>query len=419
MRKFVQAVAIGFLVLELTYQDAHAQNMSDPYSAAGIGTIDWRAYNRTSGMASTGIALPSTYYYLDNNPAALTGLTRSFYLIDAAATGKTVYYTGDPINSTNSNAKDFWIKRLSVAVKINNFWGSSFGIRQFSNINYKLTGTKSEQGSANNYTADYQGDGGLNEYYWTNAIALGKHFSIGVKSSVIAGARNETETIADESLQSVISTKQQDYMGQLHFEFGAQYAARLSKNWDISLGGKYAPKTRILSDRTLTVQQNSTTIVNSEFIKRDFFYLPNSYAAGLALKHSNKTTFAVDYSFEDWSSLNIVDQGWSLVSSHRVSAGAEFSQQKRLGNLVAEKGYYQFGLFYGNSYLQSGSNTINEYGVTFGKGGSIKGNLMYNLSLEAGTRGTTRAGLIREKYLQLTIGFSFRDFLFSKGKKYD
>ena len=176
--------------------------MNSPYSIYGIGDIDTKAYNRTSGMGSAGLALRSSYFMIDNNPAAIAGLTRSFYIVDAAVTGKSIMYKGDPIDATNSNNKDFWIKRLSLGIKLNNYWASSVGFGQYSNVNYKLYGTQTVEGSTAKYPASWEGDGGLNEYYWTNAVSLGKHWSFGIKSSIIAGAINQTETVADENLCS-------------------------------------------------------------------------------------------------------------------------------------------------------------------------------------------------------------------------
>ena len=126
-----------FLIMTFPFigREVFSQNMNSPYSIYGIGDIDFRPYNRTSGMGGTGIALRSSYYLVDNNPAAIAGLSRSFVIVDAAFTGKVIRYKGDPINAENSNNKDFWIKRLAIAVKINNHWASSIGFSQFSNVN--------------------------------------------------------------------------------------------------------------------------------------------------------------------------------------------------------------------------------------------------------------------------------------------
>jgi hypothetical protein len=127
----------------------------------------------------------------------------------------------------------------------------------------------------------------------------------------------------------------------------------------------------------------------------------------------------VDYTYEDWSSLKIKEQGWQLVSSNRLSAGIEFSRQARLMNQVVEKRFFQVGAFYNNSYLQVRNEPIKEFGITAGMGGIIGNGLLYTLSLEGGSRGTTQQKLIKENYVQLSFSFSFRDFLASKGRKYD
>lgn len=407
------------IVLHSIGGEIFSQNMNSPYSIYGIGDIDFRPYNRTSGMGHTGIALRSSYFMINNNPAAIAGLTRSFFMADAGLTGKIVNYKGDPINADNSSNKDFWIKRLAIAIKINKYWASSIGFNQFSNVNYNFFGTKSVEGSTGDYVTYYEGDGGLNEYFWTNAVSLGKHFSLGLKSSIIAGSINQTETIADESLSSTISTKIQDYMGKARFQTGAIYATDLTKKWNLSVGGHFSPKVKMTSERTLTVLEGETPVIEDEFVKNDRFSLPNTYAAGIALKHNNKTTFAVDYTYEDWSSLKIKEQGWQLVSSNRLSAGVEFSKQARLMNQVVEKRFFQLGGFYSSSYLQIRNEPVKEYGFTAGMGGILGKGLLYTLSLEVGSRGTTNQKLIKENYVQLSASFSLREFLMSKGRKYD
>jgi hypothetical protein len=398
----------------------NAQNMNSPYSIYGIGDIDFKPYNRTSGMGGAGLALNSSYYLIDNNPAAIAGLQKSFYTIDAAFTGKTVRYSGSPINADNSDNKDFWIKRLSFAVKINNSWASGIGIGQFSNVNYVLSGTKAVDGTTGTYTTYYEGDGGLNEYYWNNAFKIGKRLTLGVKSSILSGSINQTETVIDAGLSTTLSTKIQDYMSKARFQFGAIYTQPLSKTWDLSFGGKYIPTVNMRSDRSLTVTDGTSVILDDDFIKADRFSLPNTYAGGIALKKRNKITYALDYSYEDWSSLKIKDNGWQLINSSRIAGGIELSRQATTWNKqTVEKGFFQFGAFYNNSYLQVRNEPIREYGITAGMGGIIGSGLFYTMSLEAGSRGTKQQNLIKENYIQATFTFSYRDFFQSNGRKYD
>jgi hypothetical protein len=400
---------------------AQAQSMNSPYSIYGIGDIDHKVYNRSSGIGGTSLSLQSNSFILNNNPASLTGLERSVLVINATTTGRTSTYKGDPIDATNSKNQDFWVKGLSLAVKINNIWGSNIGMSQFSNVNYKFTGSQFVEGSTNTYATDYQGDGGINEYYWANAISIGKHLSVGVKASWLSGSINQTESIYNPSLQTTISTKQQDYLTDARFQYGAIFTTPLGKKkaWDLSLGGKYIPKVKLGSERTLTVTQDGYEIVSDEYIKSDRFWLPNTYAGGISFMHNKKTTFAVDYTYEDWASLNIKGTGWRFVNSQKLSAGVEFSKQVQYFNRPTEKKFFQLGGYISNSYLQVRNNQIKEFGVTAGMGGMLGRGLLYSLSGEYGVRGTTNMNLIKENYFQFTLTLSYRDFLFSKGRKYD
>ncbi|RYY57022.1 MAG: hypothetical protein EOO09_04305 [Chitinophagaceae bacterium] len=398
---------------------AFSQNSVSPYSSYGIGEIDNGYYNRSSGMANTGMAISSPFFMVDNNPAAIAALPKSFFLLSAGTAGRTTRYRGDAIGLANSNAKDFWIKRLGLTFKMTDHWASGIGFRQFSNINYQFAGTKPVEGANLQYAAIYQGDGGLNEYYWNNAVSLGKHFSIGVKSSIIAGSVNRTESVSDEALTTVIETRQQDYYGNARFQFGAQYNTTLGKKWGLSLGGKYIPKTLLNSERTITVSENSTVISEEESVLANNFSLPQGFSAGFALKKNNRNTYAVDYTYDDWSALGLKGTGWQMTSAQRLSAGVEFAKQVYMGSQYAEKRFFQLGVFASDAYLQVSNQLIREYGFTAGVGGAVNSTLLYNIAAEVGSRGTTRAKLIRENYVQVTIALSFRDFLQSKGRKYD
>src|SRR5438552_15787159 len=100
-------IAIWMVIFSL---NGFSQNMNSPYSIYGIGDIDNRMYNKTNGMGGTGLATKSGEFFINNNPAAISGLPRSFYVLQAAATGKALQYSGSGIDATNSNNKDLWIK---------------------------------------------------------------------------------------------------------------------------------------------------------------------------------------------------------------------------------------------------------------------------------------------------------------------
>jgi hypothetical protein len=316
---------------------------------------------------------------------------------------------------------------VTIAARANKFWASSFGFSQFSNINYKFSGSKFIEGTTTEYNTSYEGDGGLNEYYFTNAFSIGKRFSAGIRTSIIAGSINQSETLVDNSLQSVITTTQQDYIGDFRLQGGLIYEKSLNRHWDLSIGGRFSPKTKFGAERTLIVTENGEKITEDTYRKNDRFYLPNTMGIGIALKRNKANTYAIDYTYEDWSALHINERSWQLINSHKLSAGVQFSKYKvvREMNAVMEHKYFQLGGFFHSSYLQVHNQPIREYGLTAGIGGMFgkidrAGNsARYSLTGEVGVRGTTKDGLIRETYVGLTLTVSYISFLLTKGRKYD
>lgn len=396
-----------------------AQNMNSPYSVYGIGDIDKKNYDRSSGMGGSGLALQSPFYVLEGNPAAMASLIRSFYQVDLAATGKTLTYHGNPINAENSNNSDFWIKRLALSVKLTDHWASGIGFRPFSNVNYNMQGSKSVLGSNAVYNTWHEGDGGLTEYYWNNAFSIGKQLSLGLKSSILAGSVNAKETVADGNLNLPIEAQVQDYFGSARFKVGGQYLQPLSKNWKLTAGAVYSPRVKLIAERTLTVTEGGTDLLSDEFISNYIRYVPQTWGGGLAFNFKDKVTYAIDFMYEDWSANRFRDKGWQMSSSRRLSAGVEWAQKVYSGNQWLEKNFFQVGAYFDEGSLQVNNQPIREWGITAGMGGILGRNLLYTASIEVGQRGTTRQNLIRENFVQLSFSISYRDFLFSKGRKWD
>lgn len=416
MRKLI--VLIGLFVVLMS--KANAQNMSSPYSVYGVGEIQELQPDRSSGMANTSMAILSTPGFLINkNPASLIGLERSVAQVDLALVGKTVSFKGNSISSGNSSTKDVTIKRISISSKLSNHWASSFGFKPFSYVNYSFQAQKSIEGSNTTYTGQYDGNGGLHNLFWNNAFSVGKHLALGVRSNLIFGSINQTESLVGNTLSTPVTTQITNYYSGFRFEGGAIYGAKINKNWKFSVGGKVTTKNDLSTEKTRTVTEGSSFVENNKVINEGNFTLPWQYDAGIALVNKGRATFTVDYSHGDWNKTNPGGTTWAMVNSERLSAGFQLSNQVQRYGYTAEKNYFQAGLFTGKSYLQVKSQEINEVGATVGFGGYLSRAFAYNLAVEGGRRGTTVNNLVRENYVQFTLSLSYREVLFSKGRKYD
>jgi hypothetical protein len=416
MRKLI--VLSGLFVVLLS--KANAQNMSSPYSVYGVGEIQELQPDRSSGMANTSMAIMSTSGFLINkNPASLIGLERSVAQVDLGIVGKIVTFKGNVINGDNSSTRDVTIKRISISSKLSNHWASSVGFKPFSYVNYSFAAQKSIEGSSNTYTGKYEGNGGLHNLFWNNAFGIGKHLALGVRSNLIFGSINQTETLEGNTLSTPVVSQITNYYTGFRFEGGAIYGAKINKNWRFSVGGKVTTKNDLTSEKTLTVTEGNTFVENNKVLADGTFTLPWQYDAGIALVNKGRATFTVDYSHGNWNKLNPGGTTWAMVNSERVSAGFQLSNQVQRYGFTAEKNYFQAGLFTGRSYLQVKGQEINEVGATLGFGGYLSRPFAYNLAIEAGRRGTITNNLVRENYFQFTISLSYREVLYSKGRKYD
>ncbi len=397
----------------------YSQNNNSPYSIVGIGDIENNFYNRTSGLASTGLSYRNDRYIINNNPASYTALPQQFFAIELSGMAQFISYFGTPVTLTNNSSKDFAVKRLAVGVKINKRWSSGVGLSPFSTSNYGFSSVKPIQGSPVQIPATYDGNGSVNQVYWTNAVELTKHFSVGIQSSYLFGSLNQTENLYTTDLQTSLSTNRQIYLRNFYFTYGAQYYAPLTKHLDVAIGGTYSNKTRLAAEYTVTVTDNSTQVLNTQVVKNNYFSLPNTFAGGISVIKDKKYTWTADYKYQDWSSTHYGGSGYSLESSSRISAGFEKSNKKQIYNNFFEKSYLQFGAYYGTSYLSINGQQLQEAGVTFGYGfTSLKTPLAGHIYMQIGQRGTEQNGLIKERFVNIGFTVSYRDFWLTKGRKY-
>lgn len=410
-----------FILLLLTANCVYSQNTNSPYSILGIGDIETNYYNRTAGMANTGLAYRNDRYLINNNPASYTALQQQFFSFELSGRGQFINYKGTPLDGTSASGKDFAIKRISVATKINKWWGSAAGLMPYSTANYEFSSFKNIQGTNATVPVVYDGSGGVNQVYWSNAIEPINHLSLGVNAAYLFGSLSQTENLTTDGLATTLTTARQVFLKNFHFTYGMQYYLTLTKKWDVNIGGIYSPGHNLASDATVVVTDNGTqlsSVTDNEAATN--FRLPNSSGVGFSITKNKKYTFSADYKYHAWSATHYSGLNYSLKNSSRTSVGFEISNKKSyFNNVLFEKNFIQAGLYYGQSYLSIKGQQLNEMGLTLGYGINSKKNLLgLAIGLDVGQRGTQQAGLIKENYVNFTLTVSYRDFWRTKGAKY-
>ena len=408
------------LVIILFEGRLFAQNNTSPYSILGIGDIESGMYGKWSGMASTAAALSSNRYLNQLNPASLSKLDDQFFTFEFSGRYKAVSYSQISTGLTNTKSADISMEKLALGIKLTKKWGSGVGLSPFSTSNYSFYSPKTIQGTNYQLNGYYSGSGGLNMVYWSNGYSITKNLRVGIQAAYLFGSLRQNEELSTDVTGSTYTTARNIYMTSPYLNYGLQYNVNLTKKFQLAIGGTYGASAKLNTDYDYTVTNDTTTIVSETSVKGSSYKIPATTMAGIALTYNNKFTFASDYKHQDWSSLHSNGLNYSLVNSDRYSVGVEYAKKLKGLNQNFERYYYQAGFYYNNSYLQVNKEQLKDYGLTLGVGlNSIRNALGISAALQVGSRGTTNNGLIKENYTQMTFTLSYRDFWFTKGRKYD
>ncbi len=414
---------IGIIFL-LTVSSLHlvAQTNNSPYSIFGIGDIDDNYYNRTSGMANTGIAYRSDRFLINNNPASFSALSNQVFFGELGMKGAIVNYYGSGVNPANNQSSDITFKRLVIATKISKHWGTSAGLLPYSSQNYEfntpliIQGTNSEL--VNQY---YQGNGGVNKVYFANAYDFFNHLSVGVNLSYLFGSLEQKLIYQDASGAELLSQNTTVSMTNFYVDYGLQFYTNIGKKWNFSLGATFSNKTNLDPiSNVVVLASDSTQLLNEgSLLPVSVTQLPRSYGVGIAISRNHTFTLLADYKYQNWSSLGYSFYNYALQDSKRFSLGFELSRNKKAYNTVIETKFLQAGFYYNASYINAYGQQITDVGGTLGLGVNSKRTLLsYMISLQYGVKGKNTLQLIQEKYINLNLTISFGDIFYTSGKKF-
>lgn len=408
-------ISFSFTLIEAGF----AQTNNAPYSIHAIGNITDNIINRTSGLASTGLAYRNNRNIISNNPAALSALDNSFFIGEIGINGKYVDYSGTPVSETNHTSTDITFKRFSIGTKITRHWGSAVGLVPYSEENYEYSGYRAIGGSGGLLPTYDQGYGGINKVFWANGYELFHHLSLGLTASYLFGSIDNKNIILGQGSSVYLSKDNRTFFNNVYFDYGLHYFGSINKHWDYIIGAVYANQTALNTETTVTVVNLDSNVLRSK-ITVGTYNIPTSYGVGFSLTKDRKYTLVADYKFQNWSSLRTTTGDFFYQNSQRASVGFEVSNKKVAFNTQYETSFFQAGFYYNKTYLIVNGTSINDIGGTVSLGvNSKRSPLSFIVILQYGIKGTTDNNLIRENYANLSFVFSFRDFWYTQGRKFE
>jgi hypothetical protein len=396
-----------------------AQTNNQPYSIHALGDITDNIINRTSGLASTGIAYRNNRYLITNNPASLSALDNQFFEGEIGVNGQYIDYTGNAVSPTNHQSSDITFKRFALGTKIFRHLGTSVGLVPYSEENYEYTGYQSIGGSGALLPTYNQGYGGINKVYWANGYEFLNHFSVGITTSYLFGSVTNKNIMFGQGSSIYLSKNNNTFFNSIYLDYGLQYFASINAHWDFTIGATFANQQNIRTETNTNVINLDSNVLRTN-TTTGTFNIPTSYGIGFSLTRNKKYTLTADYKFQNWASLRSTTGDFFYENSQRASVGFEISNKKVAYNTLYETSFFQAGFYYNRTYLIVNGTPIDDIGGTLGMGvNSKRSPLSFMVVLQYGIRGTTDNNLLRENYMNLSFIFSMREFWFTRGRKFD
>lgn len=419
LRNFLSSLLVLVAALGLNAQT------NTPYSMYGYGILSDNATSMQRQMGGVGVAMNSGRQINVMNPASYAAVDSLTFLFDL---GADLSFMWSKEGSAKEKATGGGLDYLTMQFPLSKHFGGSVGLLPYSSVGYAF-GNDIKHGAMSN-----QGSGGINRLYLGFAGEI-KGFSLGVNVSYDFG--NIVNDVF--ATPSTGSTKFEHVMKVRDWGIviGAQYTARLSRTDRMVLGLTYSPKKTMLGSTWATIQEMTLESEPTEVARgklKNNYYTPNAIGAGVSYSHQRTSRFNVEFDFiwQQWSKakysplysfgnpdLNskpvIVFEGMDFKDRIRYALGAEYVPKLRGSYL--QRVAYRLGAYYTNDYLNIKGNQVREFGVSAGFGfPTIEGKTVINLGLEWKMREAHPKTLIKENYLNITLGVNFNEVWFFKRK---
>lgn len=408
---------LGVLCTLLFVTAGYAQNSSSTYSALGIGEFNYGGQVQNQGMGGLGISFGTGWGANAVNPALTTRNTIFNFQVSLN------YKRINVENSTDNSLVDgggLSYLAISLPVKSGKFT-TGLGLGQISSINYQLKVDSPVNNSPLTASNNLQGDGGISEAYLNFGYLLAKNLSIGVHGSYLFGSSIRSNQLIVFDPQGVEVGRPSEYyervtVSDVAVKFGAHYFFKISEKSNLHLGAIYQNFGDVNGTafaKLAAIGQASSLKTDGDLIannQRGSLFLPNRYGFGMSYEKINKFVVGLEGQYQDFSNFrNFFGDPLSLQAAQKVGLGFQYVPDFMDSDNLLNRVTYRMGLEWMQTPYFINQTTINDIGISFGTSVPVNQLSLLNLAVKVGSRGTLDNGLIRESYVNFTLGLSLND----------
>lgn len=398
---------------------AQAQDAtSSPYSFYGLGDQKFKGTIVNRSMGGVSVFQDSIHVNLQN-PAQYAHLKRT-----TLATAATYQSTSLKTNEQVENARRTNIDYLAFGFPMGKF-GAGFGVMPYTAVGYQVSAAATPE---NELARAYDGSGGVNKAYLGGAYKINKNFSVGAEFNYYFGSIETTSLYSLPTIQYGTQELNESQASGSSINLGLSYNGKINSKM-VAMGSlTYSPEGKVKLDNTRKISTikvlsgggfdivdpidvdvaNTSVALPSKVSVGGGFGIPSKWMVGTEFTMSDDSSFG--NRFNDIDNIQF-DNGMKYTLGGYFTPNS--NSYSNYFNIIT----YRAGFKYEKTGLIVNTRSIEDVSVTAGMGFPIGGNFSnINLGIEYGQRGTTASGLVRENYLNVSIGLSFSDRWFVKRK---
>ncbi|MGB5872839.1 MAG: hypothetical protein WBH56_03900 [Bacteroidota bacterium] len=409
------------ILASLCVARAWAGSGGSTYSIVGIGDIRYYQSIRSAGMGFTGLSLHSPLFINAVTPAAWSRIDRA--MLEAG-----VLYEGfnstDGTNSRYLGTTDFNGGMLAFPISEEDGIVFGGGFMPYSNVDYDTytNGSYVSPRDSFLYSLNHVGLGGLGtgrvglSYAPLNGLALGVTFDY-VFGSI--ERKLDQKPASDAYLGG--NVEERNKTNGVTWTFGLIYDGfedLASVLGPLSVGGFVTTRGYLTTTQQTFYQYTIGRDTSAEL--EGTFTLPLRYGFGIGYQIGSHFLLAADYEAQPWSTARLNGQPVANVrDSYRAGFGAEILASRVPTASWFLRTAYRLGFSYSETYYEVHGQPINEWSVTGGIDFPFSGLTRLGIALEYGGRGTTEAGLIKDKFIRFYLSINIGEEWFVRPEEED
>ena len=430
-RRILNRAVLAAIIALCSAFSAHGQAAGTytPYSIYGVGDLaqPGTAWNKT--MGGVGVGVRNNRYLNLLNPAAVTARDSLAFMTDFSLYSDNKMFQQGNIKSASNT---FNINDLAMSFPLWHGTAMMVGIQPFSDTGFGYSFNYTDPdliGRTGNITYSANGNGSIYKGFVAAGARIGKRLSVGAQWNYYFGKIEKTyyTTFNDASYNSIRNGSVVRLTGS-NFKFGVQYEQPLGTALVLGIGATYTTAANLGGTAENSRFSAGTAASDTLYFKSDRLgadskvQLAGEIGVGLSLKDNGRWMFAADYTRSDWTACGLdgnraftASKSFSSTVAEAYRVGFELIPNRNDIRYYLNHVAYRAGAYHKKEYYLLDGNRVTSTGITLGVTLPIVNN--YNgltLGVDFGQRGAVSDKMVRERYINFSIGFNLFDIWFRK-----